>query len=281
MPVATFCTVNGLLLQEVRAGVESYYIPDTLGSVVEVRNSAGVKTYSAEYYPYGEIQTETGTNPSNFGFGGFLGYFRDVVNLLYVRARHYRPGLGLWQTVDRYWPDEAAYCYVVNQPSNLMDPSGNGDDHLAWLNKLMCCMKTIGAYTLGACVGGLVFIDQALKAFLKGNIKVLVLKEAWACFIGIGAYIGRCISNPATCALPIEVQVACGRAFAACFFGAVIQVLIGLQACMTAKDSDCKPDPDPNPSDDTCVNKCLDKKRGIAHYNCMKNCRENTRYWSP
>ena len=63
MPVATYTTINGMLVHESRGGVESFYFPDTLGNLTTVRSSTGVKTYGAEYWPYGEIQTETGTNP--------------------------------------------------------------------------------------------------------------------------------------------------------------------------------------------------------------------------
>jgi len=83
-----------------------------------------VKTYGAEYWPYGEIQTETGTNPSPWSFVGLLGYLRDTASRLYVRARHYRPGLARWQTVDPLWPDESAYGYASGQTTTLTDPSG-------------------------------------------------------------------------------------------------------------------------------------------------------------
>ena len=126
MPVATYTTINGMLVHESRAGVESFYFPDTLGNLTTVRSATGVKTYGAEYWPYGEIQTETGTNPSPWSFVGLLGYLRDTVSRLYVRARHYRPGPARWQTVDPLWPRESAYGYVRNRPTNRTDSSGLG-----------------------------------------------------------------------------------------------------------------------------------------------------------
>ncbi len=121
---AVYTTVNGMLVHESRGGVESFYFPDTLGSLTTVRSATGVKTYGAEYWPYGEIQTETGTNPSPWSFVGLYGYLRDTASRLYVRARHYRPGLARWQTVDPLWPDESAYGYVGNDPSRGVDPAG-------------------------------------------------------------------------------------------------------------------------------------------------------------
>ncbi len=124
MPVATYTTINGMLVHESRGGVESFYFPDTLGSLTTVRSATGVKTYGAEYWPYGEIQTETGTNPSPWSFVGLLGYLRDTASRLYVRARHYRPGLARWQTVDPLWPDESAYGYVNESPMETVDVQG-------------------------------------------------------------------------------------------------------------------------------------------------------------
>jgi len=63
MAISMYTTINGLLVHESRGGVESFYFPDTLGSFTTVRSATGVKTYGAEYWPYGGIQTETGTNP--------------------------------------------------------------------------------------------------------------------------------------------------------------------------------------------------------------------------
>jgi RHS repeat-associated protein len=124
MKRTTQTTINGMLVHESRGGVESFYVPDTLGNLTTVRSATGVKTYGAEYWPYGEIQTETGTNPSSWGFVGLLGYLRDTASRLYVRARHYRPGLARWQTVDPLWPDENAYGYVGAAPVVVIDSTG-------------------------------------------------------------------------------------------------------------------------------------------------------------
>ena len=124
MTTTTHPTINGMLVHKGRGGVESFYFPDTLGNLTTVRSATGVKTYGAEYWPYGEIQTETGTNPSPWSFVGLLGYLRDTASRLYVRARHYRPGPARWQTVDPLWPSESAYGYVTNRPVDRLDPAG-------------------------------------------------------------------------------------------------------------------------------------------------------------
>jgi len=60
----TYPTVAGQILYENRGGVETDFVPDPLSSVIACRNSSGTTTYTAKYWPYGEVRTETGTNPS-------------------------------------------------------------------------------------------------------------------------------------------------------------------------------------------------------------------------
>jgi RHS repeat-associated protein len=124
MPTTTFTTVDGMMLHETRGGVESFYVPDPLGSLIQAKNTSGTVTYEATYWPYGEVRTETGTNPSSWGFVGLLGYLRDLVDLLYVRARYYRPKSAQWMTVDPMWPGQMAYGYVRQNAVASADPSG-------------------------------------------------------------------------------------------------------------------------------------------------------------
>jgi RHS repeat-associated protein len=124
MPTTTFTTVDGMMLHETRGGVELFYVPDPLGSLIQAKNTSGTVTYEATYWPYGEVRTETGTNPSSWGFVGLLGYLRDLVDLLYVRARYYRPKAGQWMTVDPLWPGQASFRYVYSIPTAWLDLSG-------------------------------------------------------------------------------------------------------------------------------------------------------------
>ena len=72
-----YTTVNGQILSESRGGTVSHFVPDTLGSVVMVRDTFGNTVYEAEYDPYGNVQSESGTNPSSLGYVGTLGYIKD------------------------------------------------------------------------------------------------------------------------------------------------------------------------------------------------------------
>ena len=120
----TYATFNGVLVYEIRGGVETEYTPDTLGNLIECHGPDGVSTYTADYWPYGEVRTSTGTNPSPWGFVGLLGYYTDALNFLYVRARYYRPQLTRWQTVDPLWPRQPKYGYCGGKPTYETDASG-------------------------------------------------------------------------------------------------------------------------------------------------------------
>jgi RHS repeat-associated protein len=143
-------------------------MPDTLGNVIETRNmDTGAQTSSTTYWPYGEVRTQTGTNPSPFGFCGVWGYYTQAGQPTYVRARYYRPNLGRWQTVDPLWPGESAFEYAAGSPSNLVDHSG-----------LASCSVQIGPCfvptAFGACVALLCSMNSAKEIIdvIKGAIKI-------------------------------------------------------------------------------------------------------------
>jgi RHS repeat-associated protein len=119
-----YTTVNGQILSESRGGTVSHFVPDPLGSVVMVRDTSGNTVYEAEYDPYGNVQSETGTNPSSLGYIGTLGYIKDSASSMYVRARYLLNNLGRWLTKDPLWPSEAGYVYAGAAPSIWVDSSG-------------------------------------------------------------------------------------------------------------------------------------------------------------
>jgi RHS repeat-associated protein len=124
LSTTTYTTVNGVILCQATDGVVHHFVPDPLGSVVMVRDAAGNTVYEAEYSPYGQVQSETGTNPSSLGFVGTLGYITDSVSSLYVRARYLLPGLGRWLTKDPLWPREAGCVYANANPITWTDQMG-------------------------------------------------------------------------------------------------------------------------------------------------------------
>ena len=127
MPMSvTYTNYNGRIVCENRGGVETLFMPDTLGNVIETRDMAtGVKTSETTYWPYGEVRTQTGTNPSPWGFCGVWGYYSAPGEPMYVRARYDRPALGRWMTVDPLW-HRTTYTYdLAGQQIGRQDARGN------------------------------------------------------------------------------------------------------------------------------------------------------------
>ena len=126
MPVTTYTSISGVIVHEDRNGTQRNYRPDTLGNTVALTDASSA-TDTMSYWPYGEIRTRTGTNTTRFLFVGTLGYYTSS-GRIYVRARHYKPSLGRWMTVDPRWPAQRAYLYSNLRPNLLTDPSGRSAD---------------------------------------------------------------------------------------------------------------------------------------------------------
>jgi RHS repeat-associated protein len=121
----TYTNFNGMIVHENRNGVQRDYMPDPLGSTAALLDENGAMTDTFTYWPYGEIRTRTGTNPTPFTYVGTLGYYKDLLDkLTYVRARHYLPGYGRWLTTDPLWPRQSEYAYCGSRPVLLVDPGG-------------------------------------------------------------------------------------------------------------------------------------------------------------
>ena len=84
---AAAATLGGIIVHEARGGVHRDYMRDPLGSTVGLINSNQTITDTFEYWPYGEIRTQTGSTGTPFTFVGTLGYFLDsATQSVYVRA---------------------------------------------------------------------------------------------------------------------------------------------------------------------------------------------------
>ena len=119
-----YTTFAGQIVSENRGGVTREYLSDPLGSTIALASSTAI-TDTWDYWPYGEVMTRTGTNPTPFTFVGTLGYFKDLLDrLFYVRARHYQPNYGRWMTVDPLWPEEPSFSYAEADSIARSDPSG-------------------------------------------------------------------------------------------------------------------------------------------------------------
>jgi RHS repeat-associated protein len=111
-------------LSMLRSGTPSYYEQDGLGSATSLSNSAGVLANTYTYDSFGKLTASTGTLTNPFQYTG-----RDYdleTNLRYYRARYYDQTGGRFISEDpiRFYGGDNFYRYVLNNPANLMDPTG-------------------------------------------------------------------------------------------------------------------------------------------------------------
>jgi RHS repeat-associated protein len=106
--------------QYVNGGNWYWAIQDGLGSVRGGVNNSVEMWGSQSYSPFGEILDQMGNDGIEHGFTGEILQGDD---LLYLRARHYDPAIGIFVSED---PLETPnrYAYVGGNPVNRVDPSG-------------------------------------------------------------------------------------------------------------------------------------------------------------
>ena len=125
-----YTVANGRILSENRGGVKRDYVPDPLGSTVALLDNTQTITDTFNYWPYGDIQSRTGTTPTPFQFVGTKGCYKDSASIntkTYVRARHYDVAKARWLTQDPIGFDGGdwnLYRYGRNSPKTWIDPSG-------------------------------------------------------------------------------------------------------------------------------------------------------------
>jgi RHS repeat-associated protein len=132
MGVTSYYSFGGEILGEETGGVRRDYLTDALGSVIATVTGAGVVENTYRYKPYGEQLAKTGTGSDpKFLWNGKSGYRHTGQNYTekYVRTRHYGYKNGSWTSIDDLWPEEPAYCYVLNNPSIFIDPSGMSKEY--------------------------------------------------------------------------------------------------------------------------------------------------------
>jgi len=116
------------LISQQRAGQDSYYHVDGLGSTRGLSDQFGVATDHYTYDAYGQAIGRAGTTENQYQFAGEQ---RDTdLGLDYLRARFLNPGTGRFVSRDKYQAALTAplkrhvYGYVENNSVNRNDPSG-------------------------------------------------------------------------------------------------------------------------------------------------------------
>jgi RHS repeat-associated protein len=134
-----------------RAGVNSYYHYDGLGSTRQLTDSSETVVASYTYDGYGNLIASSGSANNAYGFTGEQ-QFTEADNLVFLRARYYDPRVGRFISKDprlspEYYTkfqsrvginamrsilqsllmkpqDLNPYVYTINNPVNLTDPTG-------------------------------------------------------------------------------------------------------------------------------------------------------------
>ncbi len=116
-------------LAETRNTTSSFYLADALGTNVAITNADGSIQNRMDYDVWGNLNQETATSDSPFGF---TGYIRDEdTELYYANARYYDSFTGRFLREDPFNgtsltpPSLHRYLYANVNPTVYIDPTGN------------------------------------------------------------------------------------------------------------------------------------------------------------
>ncbi len=119
-------------LAETRNTTNSYYLADALGTNVAITNQDGSIQNRMDYDVWGNLNQETASSESPFGFTGYIR--DDEIDLYYANARYYDSFTGRFLREDplngdvNTPPSLHRYLYGYANPTAFIDPTGNAND---------------------------------------------------------------------------------------------------------------------------------------------------------
>jgi RHS repeat-associated protein len=124
--IADFTYGVGLISQVTASGIQEFYDYDATGSTAGLSGPSGNYLASYTYFPFGGIQSSTGTVSNPFQYDGEFGVMAAGTGLDYMRARFYSPTIGRFLNRDPVGlaGGKNIYAYAVNNPVSFSDPSG-------------------------------------------------------------------------------------------------------------------------------------------------------------
>jgi len=121
----------GGLASQRRSGVSSFYGFDPQANARLLITLAGMVSDSYLYRAFGEELAVSGSTVNPFRFGALVQYYRDLADMLYIRARALQPAVGRWMSRDPVAmmraglpTDSAPFGYARGNPVTQIDPSG-------------------------------------------------------------------------------------------------------------------------------------------------------------
>ncbi|MGJ8663727.1 MAG: RHS repeat-associated core domain-containing protein, partial [Marinicella sp.] len=127
-------------LAETRNGQNAYYLADALGTNVAITNQDGSIQNRMDYDVWGNLNQESATSDSPFGFTGYIK--DDDTELYYANARYYDSFTGRFLREDPFEgnqnmpPTLHRYLYANGNPTVYIDPTGKVSKFNEWIEFL-------------------------------------------------------------------------------------------------------------------------------------------------
>ena len=157
-------TPDGQLIAATTGSTSAYYLTDNLQSTVGIVTSAGAKTASYSYDPYGRTRTATGPNAASNAFRYAGGLYDSTTGATKFGARYYDPNTGRFTQPDPSGQEQNRYSYTADEPIDRSDPTGHG-----WLSWVAVGLG-VAAIGLGIASGVAAPESLAAAAYLAASI---------------------------------------------------------------------------------------------------------------